>query len=228
MTAAPQTTRINGTWRTWAAALTATLALNFALFSGIPHLMKPGEERAVVGPPLQQIQLTRLRRPEPEPPEEKPDPPEKAKPKEAPPKELKPHQPAMKALSMAIDINPRLPAIPGAPALPQVMSASLDNLDLSGVFNPGDLDQPLTVLSRIPPVYPFRAKTKGVEGWVSVAFTVNEQGLVQDISILEAEPQTLFNDSVIQCLSAWRFKPGRVGGEPVRTRVSTRIRFELK
>ena len=122
MTTAPQLARINGTWRTWAVALTATLALNFALFSGIPHLMKPGEEITVSGPPLQQIQLTRLRRPEPEPPEEKPDPPEKKQPKETPPKELKQHRAAMKSLSMAIDINPRLPAIPGAPALPQVMS----------------------------------------------------------------------------------------------------------
>jgi len=228
MTTAPDTARINGTWRTWAVALAATLALNFALFSGIPRLMKPGEERVVSSPPLQQIQLTRLRRPEPEPPEEKPDPPEQIKPKEAPPKELKPRQPAMKTLSLAIDINPRLPAVPGAPALPRVMSASLDNLDLSGVFNPGDLDRPLTVLSRIPPVYPFRAKAKGIEGWVSVAFTVNKQGLVQDITVLEAEPKTLFNDSVIQCLSAWRFKPGQIGREPVSTRVSTRIRFELK
>ena len=61
-----------------------------------------------------------------------------------------------------------------------------------------------------------------------MAFTVNEQGLVEDIRILEAEPDRIFNDSVIQCLSAWRFKPGRIGGDPVRTRVSTRIRFELK
>ncbi len=228
MTTAPQIARINGTWRTWAVALTATLTLNFALFSGIPHLMKPGEEPSVSGPPLQQIQLTRLRRAEPEPPEDKPDPPEEIKAPKAPPKQLTQRRPAMKALSMAIDINPRLPAAPGAPALPQVMSTALDDLDLTGLFNPGDLDQPLTVLSRIPPVYPFRAKTKGIEGWVSVAFTVNEQGLVQDIRILEAEPETIFNDSVIQCLSVWRFKPGRIDGEPVKTRVSTRIRFELK
>lgn len=220
--------RINGTWRTWAVAVTGTLVLNLALFMGIPHLMAPGEDAPLLGSPPQQIQLTRLRRPDPEPPEKKPEPKQKPKMEKAQPKHLQQHRPAMKPLSLAIDINPRLPAAPGAPALPLVMNDALDSLDLSGLFNPDDLDQPLMVLSRIPPVYPFRAKAKGIEGWVSVAFTVNEQGLVEDIDILEASPETIFNDSVVHCLSSWRFKPGEIGGEPVRTRVSTRIRFELK
>jgi protein TonB len=220
--------RINGTWRTWAAAVTGTLALNLALFLVIPHLMAPGEETVVLGSAPQQIQLTRLRRPDPAPPEKKPDPPKKPEQKTAEPQAIDQRRPAVNTLSLAIDITPRLPAAPRAPALPRIMNDALDSLDLTGLFTPGDLDQPLTVLSRIPPVYPFRAKAKGIQGWVSVAFTVTEQGLVEDIDILEATPETIFNNSVIQCLSAWRFKPGRIGGEPVRTRVSTRIRFELK
>lgn len=219
--------RLNGTWQTWACALACTLALNLALFSIIPNLMKPGDDVPVPGPMPSQIQLTRLRRPEVKPPEEKPRPPVKQEQKK-PPEPVKRNHPAIRSLSLSFEVNPRLPASPGAPVLPHLMSQSLDSLNLTTLFDPGDLDQPLTVLSRIPPVYPFRAKTRGIEGWVSVAFTVTEQGRVADIQILEAQPKTIFDKSVIQCLSAWRFKPGSISGKPVKTRVKTRIRFELK
>ena len=108
------------------------------------------------------------------------------------------------------------------------MGKALDTLNLDTLFSPGDLDQPLTVLSRIPPVYPFKAKTRGIEGWVDVEFVVTEQGLVRKRSkFSQAQPEKIFDKNVIQCLPAWRFKPGTISGEVVRTRVRTRICFEL-
>jgi protein TonB len=83
------------------------------------------------------------------------------------------------------------------------------------------------VLSRIPPIYPFNAKHRGIEGWVDVEFVVTNQGLVEAIKVIAAQPEKIFDKTVIQCLSAWRFKPGTIRGEPVKTRVQTRIRFEL-
>jgi protein TonB len=132
-----------------------------------------------------------------------------------------------RSLSMPFEINPRLPQGPTTITMPEVMSTSLDTLSLDTFFDTGDLDQPLTVISRVPPLYPFRAKAKAIEGWVSVEFTVNEQGRVEDIKILDAEPEKIFDDSVMQCVAAWRFKPGRVNRELVKTRARTRIRFKL-
>ncbi|NWH03608.1 energy transducer TonB [Desulfobacter latus] len=217
---------LNSTWRSWAVALAGTLALNLLLFSVIPNLMKPREVIPQMGPMIQQIQLTRLRRSTIEPEKKESPPPPKAQPQKQPvtPRINRQINPS---LSMPFEINPRLPQGPAAIAVPDVMSTSLDTLSLDTLFDTGDLDQPLTVISRVPPVYPFRAKAKAIEGWVSVAFTVNEQGRVEDIKILDAEPENIFDDSVMQCVAAWRFKPGRVNQELVKTRARTRIRFKL-
>ena len=213
-------------WRPWAMALAGTLALNLLLFSVIPNLMKPQEDVPQLSPMIQQIQLTRLRRSTIEPEKKKNAPPPKAQPKKQPAKPRMNRQ-ISRSLSMPFEINPRFPQGPTTIAVPEVMSTSLDTLSLDTLFDTGDLDQPLTVISRVPPVYPFRAKAKAIEGWVSVEFTVNEQGRVEDIKILDAEPEKIFDDSVMQCVAAWRFKPGRVNREIVKTRARTRIRFKL-
>ncbi len=218
---------LNGNWYAWAGALISTLALNLALFTLIPTLMKPHAPALCPGPMIPQIQLTRLKRKPPEPVKKKPTPLVEEKPQQAPSKPRATHRPTRQPLALAFEINTRLPGGPQTLSLPRIMSGSLDTLNLSPLFSPGDLDHPLTVLSRIPPVYPFKAKNRGIEGWVDVAFVVTEQGLVEQISILAAQPEKVFNKNVIECLSAWRFKPGTIGGEPVKTQARTRIRFEL-
>jgi len=213
-------------WLPWAVALAGTLALNLLLFSVIPNLMKPQEAIPQIGPMSQQIQLTRLRRSTVEPEKKKNPPPPKAQPKKQPAKPSINRQ-ISRSLSMPFEINPQLPKGPATIAVSEVMSKSLDTLSLTTLFDTGDLDQPLTIISRSPPLYPFRAKAKAIEGWVSVEFTVNEQGRVEDIKIIDAKPEKIFDDSVIQCLATWRFKPGRVNREIVKARARTRIRFKL-
>ncbi|MCG8685828.1 MAG: TonB family protein [Desulfobacterales bacterium] len=217
---------LRGTWREWSGAVTFTLILNLGLFCLIPNLMKPSDTRPDFSPVIPQVRLVRLQPPKIEPKRVKTTPPAKTKENKtsASPRA---NRPAKLPLTLPFEINAALPGSPLALNLPQVMSESLNNLDLGSLFEPGDLDQPLTFLSRIPPVYPFRAKARGIEGWVSVGFTVTEQGLVDDIKVLEADPGGIFDQSVIQCLSSWRFTPGRIGGELVKTRVQTRILFEL-
>jgi len=95
------------------------------------------------------------------------------------------------------------------------------------IFAAGDLDKPLMVLSRIPPVYPLRARTRGTEGWVRVKFVVHEDGTVGSISVLESEPDTVFNDAVIRTVSGWRFQAGTVGGVPIKAWAETTVRFKL-
>jgi protein TonB len=90
------------------------------------------------------------------------------------------------------------------------------------------LDEPLTVLARIPPVYPIRARRRGIEGTVTVTFEVDEQGNVANLRIVEAVPPNIFEKSVLQCVSRWRYKPGTIEGVAVRARVETTIRFNME
>jgi protein TonB len=132
-------------------------------------------------------------------------------------------------LTLPFELNPRLPKGPNNLEVPDLRSAPLINsAGLKDIFSEGQLDGPLTVLARIPPVYPLRARSRGIEGWVKVAFIVNESGQVNDISILESKPEGLFDQSVIRCVSSWRFKPGTVEGMAVKAKVETVIRFELE
>ena len=73
------------------------------------------------------------------------------------------------------------------------------------------MDGPLTVLARVPPLYPMGARRRGIEGWVKVLLVVDETGHVDDIEVVAAEPPGMFEESVRRCVAGWRFQPGTVG-----------------
>ncbi len=122
---------------------------------------------------------------------------------------------------------------PHAPAIPDV-SVSLDPLtlgswDLQGefIFSIGDLDQPPREISRIKPQYPPRAEMRRIEGTVKVRFLVDENGTVSRLSILEANPEGVFEDAVRRAVGRWKYAPGRIDGRAVATWVVAPITFTL-
>ena len=121
-----------------------------------------------------------------------------------------------------------VPARPGPPALSiEIGDPGLAARDLDFVFQAGDLDQPPRVVSRVPPIYPFRARQRGIEGFVRVRFLVAPDGAISRVSILTAEPEGVFEDSVLQILPRWRIEPGRIDGEAVHSWMVTTVHFEL-
>ncbi|MBU2455203.1 MAG: energy transducer TonB, partial [Proteobacteria bacterium] len=128
----------------------------------------------------------------------------------------------------AFEMNPKLPAASMDLVMPDLEKFSMDLPVLKNQYAMGELDSPLIPLVKIPPIYPVRASRRGIEGFVTVEFIVTQKGLVQEIKIIEAEPETIFNKSVIQCVSKWKFLPGTVQGMPVATQAITTIRFELE
>ena len=97
-----------------------------------------------------------------------------------------------------------------------------------GVFAVGQLDGPLAAISKAAPVYPAAAKRRNIEGWIKVKFLVDEQGQVDRVSVLEAEPEGIFDQAVLRCVSAWRFKPGTKGGVAVKALVEQTITFKME
>ena len=57
---------------------------------------------------------------------------------------------------------------------------------------------------------------------------LNSDGRVDEVKVINARPPGVFEETVRQAVSAWRFQPGTIMGEPVKTRVITTIRFELE
>lgn len=77
------------------------------------------------------------------------------------------------------------------------------------------------------PEYPRDALRRGVEGYVTLEFTVSDGGRVMDVAIIEAEPTGVFEDAVREAVRAWRFQPATEGGQPVPQRVRHRFDFNL-
>ncbi|MBU2629553.1 MAG: energy transducer TonB, partial [Proteobacteria bacterium] len=137
-------------------------------------------------------------------------------------------QPVNLDLKLEFALNPKLPLSPTDLVMPKLEPIPMDIPALKNQYSIGELDSPLVTLVRIPPVYPVRASRNGIEGSVDVEFLVTKQGKVEQIRIVNAQPENIFDKSVIRCVSQWTFAPGTVGGIPVATMARTTIRFKLE
>ncbi len=76
------------------------------------------------------------------------------------------------------------------------------------ILNPADDDVTagLTPLKARPPNYPWQARRKGIEGFVKLEFSVDEEGRVKDVEILDAMPQGVFEKAASRAISKWTFE----------------------
>lgn len=74
-----------------------------------------------------------------------------------------------------------------------------------------------------------RAKQRGIEGWVDVAFHINGVGTVENARVLAAYPSGIFEPSALRAVRQGRYSPDTERGgsiPPAEERV--RIRFDLE
>jgi protein TonB len=140
-------------------------------------------------------------------PEKPPKPPET--PPETPPQDMD-------------NINPDAPTINvGRP----VVSASTD-IGGPGAMNIAEGDY--LPIVRVAPVYPSRALSRGLEGFVDMSFTVTTTGTVINPIVLQST-SSLFERAATRAVLKFKYKPRVVDGIPVEVvGVKTRITFELE
>ncbi|MBL8202266.1 MAG: energy transducer TonB [Chromatiales bacterium] len=91
---------------------------------------------------------------------------------------------------------------------------------------PGELAEPRTVL--LPqPVYPRAARAARQEGRVMVCFTLDERGMVRAPAV-RSSTDAVFNQPVLDAISAARFTPAKVGRQPVRSTACRTFLFVLR
>ncbi len=89
-------------------------------------------------------------------------------------------------------------------------------------------DRDTIPLVRVPPDYPPRALSRGLEGWVQVQFTITGTGSVKDAVVVKSSSK-LFEDAAIKSILRWRYNPKIENGVAVeRVGVQTIIRFTLE
>ncbi|MFP4225983.1 MAG: TonB family protein [Desulfobacterales bacterium] len=213
------------------------LGVNLFLFVLFPHYVIQQETSGGKDPSTDdfhafEVLRTEVSRPEEKPPERKKQPePKQPKKHKVPenvdmPEQTTEHRP--KALSIDpidLKVHPRLDsgikvAAPAAPRKKEMPS-------FDGRFSRAEVDTVPMAMAKTQPVYPYTAKRLNLSGKVKVKFLVSANGHVSEVQILSAEPEKIFNKSVIQAVSSWRFKPGKISGQAVDTWMQTTIIFDI-
>jgi periplasmic protein TonB len=65
------------------------------------------------------------------------------------------------------------------------------------------------VIKKVPPEFPNEAAKKGISnGSVKAKLTIEADGKVSNVEIIEAEPKRIFDRATITALMEWKFEPG--------------------
>jgi protein TonB len=73
------------------------------------------------------------------------------------------------------------------------------------------------VLKKVPPEFPAEATKKGIStGSVKAKLTIEADGKVSDVEIVEAEPKRVFDRAVKSALMEWKFEPGEKATHEVK------------
>ncbi len=95
------------------------------------------------------------------------------------------------------------------------------------IFDVANIDQPPVVRSHVPPDYPLEMRRNGTRGSVTVEFVVDKQGGVYAVQVISST-HAAFEGPAIAAVQKWKFRPGRMGGRTVNTRVRQVINFNLE
>ncbi|MEO0344744.1 MAG: TonB family protein [Pseudomonadota bacterium] len=79
----------------------------------------------------------------------------------------------------------------------------------------------------VPPGYPRAAQRRGIEGWVDVAFSVRADGTTSDVTVVESQPGTVFDDAATEAVSKWRYEPLDTDDPNAFARARIRLEFNL-
>lgn len=190
-------------------ALVITLALYFLMMSLIStakqKLGDDGERYVVDFVRLKQEEAVQTKDRKPEKPPQ---------PEEPPPETVTPEMDAPDIQQNAIS----------------VASVPIDkSLDIATGFGLGAADGDFLPIVKVQPIYPRRALSRGIEGYVILEFTVTKNGSVKDPVVIEANPERIFDSAAIKAALKFKYKPRIVDGEPVDVAgVQNKLTFQIE
>lgn len=146
-----------------------------------------------------------------------------------------------KPIEIRQDTKPKVPEKPSDP--PAIPSSQIDDIgekDISvpklSLNNKKPALDGISGMSSLPVAaylvsakYPSSAIRRNLEGYVDIAFDVDEAGITRNIRVTAAEPLGVFEQAALEAVSRWRFKPKMVDGKAEYfAGLSKRIRFEME
>ncbi|MCF7203909.1 energy transducer TonB [Pseudomonas oligotrophica] len=93
---------------------------------------------------------------------------------------------------------------------------------------PGGPEQEVMPLNDVRPEYPYRARQRGIEGHIKLAFTITAGGRVENIRVLDASPPNVFDREARRAAARWRFAPRTENGVAVAREAVKTLHFRLQ
>lgn len=203
---------VNETAR-YGVGLALAIAVTFLLLWSMQALIAGGQNALTEAPRGNVLDFIRLKKDQPLAKKER-KPQKPAKPKTPPP--------AMQAPQMQ-------QANPNANTVSSSFTADIQaDTGLSGGLNLEAGDGDYLPIVKVAPIYPRRAQSRGIEGYVIVEFVVTKNGSVRDVVVVDAQPADIFNRAAIDAASKFKYKPRVVDGITTEVAgVQNRITFEI-
>ncbi len=212
-------------------ALLLAIVINVSLFMLMKHMVTPKVVDRQLTEDIRLLDFIRMQReevepetrrrerPEPPPPPEEPPPPP---PSATAPDVTPPDVPSPQLNVPRIDVPL---SIAGGPYLGDFMAAPAPAASAPAVQP--SMDDEVVALVRIPPNYPRTAQRRGIEGVVTVEFTITRDGSVRDPIVVSATPENIFDREALNAIARWKFRPKVEDGQPVERRATQEIEFRM-
>ncbi|MBT5861554.1 MAG: energy transducer TonB [Gammaproteobacteria bacterium] len=117
---------------------------------------------------------------------------------------------------------------PDTPTIDVARPTIMGGTDIGGPGRMNIAEGDYLPIVRVAPVYPSRALSRGLEGFVDMSFTVTITGSVINPIVLQST-SSMFERAATRAVVKFKYKPRVVDGIPVEVPgVKTRITFELQ
>jgi len=196
----------------YVVSIFAGVAVTFTLLFLMQLLIKLGESALTQDRVRHTLEFVRLKRNEnlnvqdqtPEKPDKPPD-----VPPEVPPQDMD-------------TVDPNAPTI-------NIRPPTVSNIvDIGGPGGMNVAEGDYLPIVRVAPIYPARALSRGIEGYVDMSFTVTAAGTVKDAIVLYSS-SGLFERAATRAVLKFKYKPRVTDGIPVEVSgVKTRITFKIE
>lgn len=176
----------------------------------------PKQEKEITGTIVEAVKAPK---PKPEKKVEQP----KPKPRQAP---RSPPPPSLAALASGLgNFSVDIPGL----AMDGAGNGALDlvGAETEVVHTSDTVDERPVPTRQEPAQYPPSLRKRGVTGYVLLSVYVEKSGQVGDARVLESQPPGAFDQSAIDAVRGWSFKPATYKGEAVSGWFEQRIAFQL-
>ncbi|PKG83493.1 protein TonB [Colwellia sp. 75C3] len=118
---------------------------------------------------------------------------------------------------------------PNANAVKSSFAADIQtDMGLAGGLSLDTGDGDYLPIVKVAAIYPRRAQSRGIEGFVIVEFVVTKTGAVSNAVVVQAKPEGVFDRAALDAVAKFKYKPRVVDGIAMEVAgVQNKISFEI-